>query len=402
MNRGYRLVIVSLIAAPLVTAEFGFTRPAPGADDAPKKEQPAKKTTAELLIGTWRLEEKFLDGRVMEKYPTKSLNHTLEFAADGKLTDREYTRVGTTSLRTGKYRLDGQVVHLVLEAMADKKAREWSMTIGSITDDRMTTESDGGRVKWVYSRGTPYKEDKTFALLLGRWRLVKEDGRDRPLGGPTTLVRFDEGEWFATWEEGGPFRFPRMGTFDLKGTALHLSTRAVPATGAVPAVEAKEWDLKVESVTEDKLVTVTADGKTRTEYARVAGPKEEPPALAPPLVAQPPGPGTAELLVGTWLMTESDGHPMPFWYVTALMVFAKDGTLMIRAIDPRRNHPLRTGTYRLEGNTLHLSTDATATDEARKWSLVIEVITKEEMITVSARAKEKSRFKRITETPEKK
>lgn len=106
---------------------------------------------------------------------------------------------------------------------------------------------------------------------------------------------------------------------------------------------------------------------------------------------------TAELLLGKWAAVKQDDVEIrPDTYVAE---FDKAGKVIFR--DLTGENAVRNGTYRLEGKSLQMETPATATSEAAKWTVTIESITEEKLVTRSAK-QERSEMKRFVERGEKK
>ena len=111
-------------------------------------ERRTKKTSAELLVGTWK--KISMDGKPLPK----SYETTLEFTKDGKVTIRvEKSRNDVLPPpRPGKYRLEGNTIWLDTEATTESLAQSWSVTIKSVTDDKLLLTASEDRHGTEYVR----------------------------------------------------------------------------------------------------------------------------------------------------------------------------------------------------------------------------------------------------------
>src|SRR5262245_10278811 len=104
------------------------------------------------------------------------------------------------------------------------------------------------------------------------------------------------------------------------------------------------------------------------EPASVADDKPE--AKAQPNLPVAPAPRAkktkADLLVGKWKLVSQDGK-LIIW-----MEQSRDGP-----------EPPRVGTYRLDGEMIWLQTPATAAVDAATWSVRIETLTKDKLVTIA-------------------
>ena len=102
------------------------------ADELPKAPPPhAKKTTAELLVGTWKVVK--MDG----KETPKDWIDEDTFFADGKWRTRFIEPVQPEVMRFGTYKLDGNTIRLDIQANGEFAARKTVITILSLTEDRL-------------------------------------------------------------------------------------------------------------------------------------------------------------------------------------------------------------------------------------------------------------------------
>lgn len=108
----------------------------------------------------------------------------------------------------------------------------------------------------------------------------------------------------------------------------------------------------------------------------------------------------AEVLVGTWVMVESE--PAATYPECTRMQFTTDGHWSGRTAEPMARPQSSTGTYTVAGNTLlfHLDfTDAPNPDDRRHWEVQIETLTENKLVTVgppnSAGRRDREVYKRI-------
>ncbi|MBX9628355.1 MAG: hypothetical protein K2X82_31440 [Gemmataceae bacterium] len=107
--------------------------------DEPPKEPP-KKTTAELLIGTWR---QVKEGK--HELPAEGpLGVFLEFADRGKLTIRIMDGRNRPPI-VGRYRLDGNHLRLSAEKTFDQDAIERTLLIRTLTEAELVYETEKGK-----------------------------------------------------------------------------------------------------------------------------------------------------------------------------------------------------------------------------------------------------------------
>ncbi|MBX9625779.1 MAG: hypothetical protein K2X82_18410, partial [Gemmataceae bacterium] len=99
-----------------------------GAIAAKPADDPPKKTTAELLVGTWRMER---EGDT--KYAQNGPHPIMEFTKDGKFITHVANSRRPRKPREGKYKLEGGNLHLAMPAAPDTEAREWKIGVDLIT-----------------------------------------------------------------------------------------------------------------------------------------------------------------------------------------------------------------------------------------------------------------------------
>ncbi|MBX9584254.1 MAG: hypothetical protein K2X87_28475 [Gemmataceae bacterium] len=100
----------------------------------------------------------------------------------------------------------------------------------------------------------------------------------------------------------------------------------------------------------------------------------------PPRRIDPKPRTTAELLVGTWRQVEQDQIKFPAdGPGAAFVTFAADGRVTAWAVD-EWDRPRVPGTYRLDGNKLNMSLEATADQEATGVSWVILKVNDRELV----------------------
>ena len=132
-----------LLARPVVFAAlfvlgcYGPTE-TPKAEDTPVAEEKVnlpvapvpkpKKTSAELLVGTWKLikvDDKLEPAHVFA-----------EFKKDGQFTFRATDPPQT---RTGTYQLTGNTLHLTANANGDRPGKSWDVVIEVVTETELVT-----------------------------------------------------------------------------------------------------------------------------------------------------------------------------------------------------------------------------------------------------------------------
>jgi len=90
-----------------------------------------KKTTAELLIGTWK---RVAQQNLPQISPEWDI--TVEYAVDGKVFIRaKDPDSGLPPLQTGTYRLEGNVIKKIMDPPA--KPRDRVVTIESVSEDKL-------------------------------------------------------------------------------------------------------------------------------------------------------------------------------------------------------------------------------------------------------------------------
>jgi uncharacterized protein (TIGR03066 family) len=103
------------------------------AGDFPQAPPPhAKKTTAELLVGTWKVLKE--DSRETPKDWT----YEFTFTADGKFNVRLINPKRPPQVKFGTYKLTGNVIRCDIEADGNNAARKVDITIDSITEDTLS------------------------------------------------------------------------------------------------------------------------------------------------------------------------------------------------------------------------------------------------------------------------
>jgi uncharacterized protein (TIGR03066 family) len=143
MRRAALLVAVMLLAGAAVFVAATYWAPVPR--DLPK-------TTAEKLVGTWKLIE--ADRPPGEPVP----DATIEFTKDGKVTFRIVRGKGKSPILTGTYKLVGKELHTTYESGAeDDHERYWVTTIRELTADTLITGTQrrgprGGETRGEYRR----------------------------------------------------------------------------------------------------------------------------------------------------------------------------------------------------------------------------------------------------------
>jgi uncharacterized protein (TIGR03066 family) len=124
------------------------------------------------------------------------------------------------------------------------------------------------------------------------------------------------------------------------------------------------------------------------------------PVAPPPREAKPAKPKTAaELLVGTWRLVEFDRFKFPAdGPIAVFTTYTADGKVLVRVIDEKKRPPVP-GTYRLDGDWLFQSLEATTDQEATAASLIIVELTDRELVVDSQNGPfvERGRYTRVLE-----
>jgi uncharacterized protein (TIGR03066 family) len=114
------------------------------ADDLPQAPLPrVKKTTAELLIGTWKQVSSNSGQPLPKTYET-----TLEMTKDGKVCFRVVkSDRPIPPPRVGEYRLDGNIIRFATERTTETPPQNWSVTIKELDENKLlisASEKDKG------------------------------------------------------------------------------------------------------------------------------------------------------------------------------------------------------------------------------------------------------------------
>ncbi len=130
-------------------------------------------------------------------------------------------------------------------------------------------------------------------------------------------------------------------------------------------------------------------------------------AAEPPKEQPPPGKKTtAELLVAKWRVTKEDDTVYPSEGPYPAIEFTADGKFTAQVIGGKRPSSPQKGTYQLEGKMIHLSAEATSDSPARSWTLNIEAITEDKMVTTTKKkdggGNARAELERMVEKKEKK
>lgn len=142
-------ILISMFA---VAGCFGPSEP----EQAPPPR--AKRTTAELLVGTWEM---------IESDPSVSADgsSTIECTADGRWSSRTIAEAGDEpQLASGTYVLEGDIIRMTLLSANklrgnDRLGKSWERLIESISETERVSlgppSSEGKRTRAVYRRVTP-------------------------------------------------------------------------------------------------------------------------------------------------------------------------------------------------------------------------------------------------------
>ena len=153
MVRRRRIVMVCLVACAVLVAGLAagvwqtFGRPQPPEPSPPTP--PPQRTTAELLVGTWRFV------KVSDAVGPRSYSEaTFEYTRDGRVVIRLwYHTIGPAEPQTGTYRLDGDVLHVDIAHPPDKVPSQSPRIIK--LDDKVFVNTDAdttGRFIAEYER----------------------------------------------------------------------------------------------------------------------------------------------------------------------------------------------------------------------------------------------------------
>lgn len=125
-----------LLLPAILVALFGVSWSPAG--DLPQALAPhLKKITAELLVGKWR--KVTVDGDALpENYVSIK-----EFTADGKVRDHVEKSNRLIPPRTGRYRLDGNVITFWTEPTTESPAQNWSVTIKVLDENKLILTAPG-------------------------------------------------------------------------------------------------------------------------------------------------------------------------------------------------------------------------------------------------------------------
>ena len=122
---------VRLLLLPiLLIALFAMTS-SPARSELPQAPAPrAKKTTAELLTGTWK-EIKFMNKKPLGE-------NLLGFTADGRYLARLTSPRLGLRITTGSYTLNGKAIRLTSDANQAGPSRSWDVVIEAISPEELT------------------------------------------------------------------------------------------------------------------------------------------------------------------------------------------------------------------------------------------------------------------------
>ena len=121
-----------------------FGRPQPPEPSPPTP--PPQRTTAELLVGTWRYVKSMTDERELPTF----LESLAEYTADGRFFTRVKTPTGLV-WQDGAYRLDGDVIRVEVTAPADLR-RSFDLRVLDISEARLVYAEVGFEDKEVTER----------------------------------------------------------------------------------------------------------------------------------------------------------------------------------------------------------------------------------------------------------
>lgn len=103
------------------------------------------------------------------------------------------------------------------------------------------------------------------------------------------------------------------------------------------------------------------------------------PIAPPPRHVQQERSDAAELLVGTWKVVKQENPALPQGHQYSFE-FTAEGDLWIRVFTDRDKPVIESGLYSLKQNRLTLTILASTRKAGRKWTLVVEKLTKDELV----------------------
>lgn len=98
------------------------------------KEKNKPKTTAEKMIGNWKL-IRLPSGNP----PARGVEVTSEYKKDGKVIMRQVNRKGVLEVEEATYKVVGEIVYFTSDKRARPERRQWSVTVKEITDKKLVT-----------------------------------------------------------------------------------------------------------------------------------------------------------------------------------------------------------------------------------------------------------------------
>jgi uncharacterized protein (TIGR03066 family) len=117
--------------APVADEKQATPAEKPNADLPQAPEPRAKKTTAELLVGTWKMI------KLQDVDVNPQLDIQIEFNRDGKFIVQIIEPKNGIQMSKGSYTLKGKTLRRTSVSGADQPERSWDVTIEVITNDEL-------------------------------------------------------------------------------------------------------------------------------------------------------------------------------------------------------------------------------------------------------------------------
>jgi uncharacterized protein (TIGR03066 family) len=127
-------MIARLIALPAILVALFAVAPSPVRSELPEAPAPrAKKTTAETLVGKWKVVE------LGDKQVAPELQIILEFTGNGEYRVHSQDPKNGVQVSNGSYKLINDTIRLITDVNADPNGTSRDVVIEAISDDQLTT-----------------------------------------------------------------------------------------------------------------------------------------------------------------------------------------------------------------------------------------------------------------------